>query len=49
MLLIVIEDARASLKSEHDVMYAGFIIFKLLKYFISGVIFKMTSRESHKY
>ena len=45
MLLIVIEDARASLESEkHDVIYAGLIIFKLLKYFISGVIFKMTSQ-----
>ena len=45
MLLIVLEDARASLESEkHDVIYAGLIIFELLKYFISGVIFKMTSQ-----
>ena len=40
-----IELDHAHLESEkHNVIYAGLIIFKLLKYFISGVIFKMTSQ-----
>ena len=29
---------------KHNVIYAGLIIFKLLKHFIPGIIFKMTSQ-----